>query len=129
MDNFYLKRLRPLPPLLGEIDTCSRVFCRKLNYGQLLFKAFFDFVGNLAALSPKVNALSHFSTLYKKHNNLSSPLAPLLEEIGTCALWVFCRKLNYGPLLFEVFFDFTGNFGSIKPLSECTFPLYCIIIF
>ncbi len=61
------------------------------------------FIWSIFWLSPKVNTLSHFSTLYLKHDNLSSPLALLLEEIDTCAHWVLCGKLNYGQLLFEAF--------------------------
>ncbi len=52
----------------------------------------------LAVLSPKVNTLSHFGTLYLKDGNLSSPLAPLLEEIDMCVHRVFHRKLNYGQI-------------------------------
>ncbi len=81
----------------------------------------------LAALSPKVNALSHFSILYLIHGNLSSPLALLLLEIDMCVRCVFCRKLNYGQLLFEAFFNFIGNFGSIEPYSDCTIPFQYII--
>ncbi len=35
----------PLAPLLGEIEICIQwVFYRKFNFGQLLFKAFFDII-------------------------------------------------------------------------------------
>ncbi len=41
-------------------------------------------------------------------------LAPLLEDIEVCALWVFCRKFNFRQLLFEVFFNIIGTFDSVQ---------------
>ncbi len=38
-------------------------------------------------------------------------LAPLLREIEICIQWVFCRKFNFGQLLFKVFFDIIKSFG------------------
>ncbi len=50
----------------------------KCNAQQLLLGAFFDIMRILAALSPKVNLLSCFSTLqYFKNGNLSSALDSL----------------------------------------------------
>ncbi len=80
------------------------------------------------ALTSKVNLPSHFST-YLKHDNLSSPIALLLEEKDMCAQWVFCWKFNSQQLLLEVVFGVICNFGSIEHCSESTFPFHYIIIF
>ncbi len=76
-----------------------------------------------------MNLLSGFSTLYFRHINLWSPIAPLLEEIDICAHWVFCRKFNSEELLFETFLDINNIFGSIQPCSASTFQFQYIIIF
>ncbi len=35
----------PLSPLLGEVEICIQwVFCRKFDFGQFLFKTFFDII-------------------------------------------------------------------------------------
>ncbi len=46
--------------------------------------------------------------------NLWSPLAPLPGEIDLVRLRIFCRKFNFQQVLFEVFFDVIGIFGSIE---------------
>ncbi len=62
-------------------------------------KAVFDIIGIFAAFSPKVNPLSHCSTL-------------------AC----FCRKINSEQFLFAEFFDIIGIFCSPKvnyfPIQE-----------
>ncbi len=61
MANFWSS----LALLLRKIDICAqRGFCRKYNFGQLLIKTFFEIIGTVAAFSPKVNILSHFSALF-----------------------------------------------------------------
>ncbi len=55
------------------------------------------------------------------------PLPPLLAEIDKSTQWRFCRKLNFGQLSVEVFFDITRTFGSVRSCSEPTFSFQCII--
>ncbi len=60
----YPSSLTPLRK--GGIDICTRgLFCRKFNFKQLLFKAFFDAMRCvfLAVSSPKLNLLPRFCTL------------------------------------------------------------------
>ncbi len=83
-------------------------FCTKFIAQQFLFEAF------LAASSPEVNLLSHFSTLfYFKDGNFWSSLAPLLEEIDICAHWLFCLQFNDQQLLFEAFLDIMRIFLAV----------------
>ncbi len=56
-----------------------------LNAQQLLFEPFSDIIGNFGCVEPKLNLLSHFTTIYYlKHIKSSSPLDPLLVEIDKC---------------------------------------------
>ncbi len=45
---------------------------------------------------------------YMKHDNLSSPPAPLWGEIDLCTQWVYCRKLNSEQLLLQDFLHIIG---------------------
>ncbi len=76
--------LSPLAPLRGKIDKCDRgLFCMKFNDEQLLFQTFLMWCIFLAALSPKLNPLSHFCTvLYFKDRNVSSPITTLWGRWG-----------------------------------------------
>ncbi len=57
-----------------------------------------------------MNLLFHFIASFKNGKFLKPP-APLLGEIEICIQRVFCRKLNFGQLLFEAFFDIIKSFG------------------
>ncbi len=68
-----------LGSMFGEIDICYHwVFCRKLNFLQYLFEAFFKQSILLAAFSPKVNLLFHsiHYNIYLKHNPRSFNFSP-----------------------------------------------------
>ncbi len=80
-------------------------FYTKFNSEQLLLEAFFMGWVFLAALSPKQNVFCFFSTLYFKHINLSSLLAPLRG--GGIDIWahgLFYTKFYFQQLLSEAFF-------------------------
>ncbi len=46
-----------------------------------------------------------------------------------CIHWLSCTKFNSQQPLFEQLFDVIGNFGSLQPKNESTFPFQCYIIF
>ncbi len=97
--------------------------CTKLMLNNFYLKHFLIPCIFLAALSSKVNLLSHFGSLwYFKDANLWSPLASLLWEIDICAPELFFTKLISEQLLFEAFFDIMPIFGKVEPLSKSTFP-------
>ncbi len=50
-------------------------------------------------------------------------------DMDICADWFFCIKFNSQQLLFEQFLDIVGNFGSVQPESESTFPFQWNIMF
>ncbi len=46
------------------------------------------------------------------NGDLWKPLAPLLVVIEICVHWLFCKKFNSEPLLFEAFLVIIGNLCS-----------------
>ncbi len=115
----------------GGTDTCPQgLFVRNSMANNFYFNLFLMWCVFLAALSPKLNLLSHFCTLlYFKDGNHWSPLVPLWGEIDICAPELFCTKFNAEQLLFQTFFDGMRIFGSVKLQTKYTFPfLYIIII-
>ncbi len=92
-----------LAPLLGEIDICaSGLVYKKFNSEQVLFKAFFVIIGNLATFSPNVNVNALCIIIFQKCKSLE-PLVPVLGEIDICAYWLFCRKFNSEQVLHSHF--------------------------
>ncbi len=104
----------PLATPWGDINICARgLFCTKFNSELLLIEAFFVWCVFLAALSPKLNVIWHFSTI--SYFNLLIPLVPLREEIDICSHGLFCTKFNSEQLLFEAFLNVLRIFGSTEP--------------
>ncbi len=64
-----------------------------------------------------MNLLFHPIAPFKNCKCLE-PLAPLLDEIDKCLQLVFCRKFNFGQLLYEALFDIIRTFGR----NEVKFP-------
>ncbi len=60
------------------------------------------------------------------YNNLMTAIfgasAPLLENVDTCAYWLFCTTFNAQQLLFEELFEIMLISGSVKLLSESLSP-------
>ncbi len=108
--NLKMYRNGKLDSLLGS--TLAKIRINQNNFYLNLFLIWFIF---LAALSPKLNVFSHFSTKkYFNRINLSSPLALLWGEIDIPARWLFYTKVN-SKQLFSIFFDISHIFGTVEP--------------
>ncbi len=125
--NIYLNFPHPIAPLLGETDVCDQwLFCTKFNAQQLLFETFIDIMRIFGSVETLIK-----STFFPQNNIISIYRGTKLHsrgEIDVCAQWIFCIKVNSEQLLLEQFFDIIGNFDSVQPKSESTFPLQGYII-
>ncbi len=77
--------------------------------------------------NPLVEKLRENSFIHNIWNiiNLWSPLKPPFLETDARNNWLFHTKFNSQQLLF----DTMGNFDSVEPPSESTFPVQYIITF
>ncbi len=96
----YFKHINlssPLAPLRGggrQTYALTDFFIGNSIPNKFYPKLFFMGCVFLAVLSPKQKVFCCFSTLYFKHINLSSPLAPLRGETNVCARGLFYKKFN-----------------------------------
>ncbi len=94
------------------------------------FEQFVDIIGSFGSAQPESGTTFPFQyNKYLKHISVSSTWAPPMAKIYTCVHWLFCTKFNSQQCLFEQLFDIIGNFGSLQPKNESTFPFQCNIIF
>ncbi len=96
-----------------KIKKCLHwVSCRKFNFNELLFEAFYDIIGTFSSVQPQSACTSPFQCIILKMATLWCPPAPFLEEIKTCTLRVFCGKFNFIQFLFESLFIKINDFYS-----------------
>ncbi len=103
----------------GEIDICVHwLFCKKFNARQLFIWRIFWYNRYFRRRWALKWIYIPVSVQYTCNIETYQSLEPIRSnkggEIGMCAHWLSCTKFNAQELLFEMFFNIIGNFGSIE---------------
>ncbi len=104
------------------IEKCLKKKLSKIKFSTKQLSGHIFLSLPIVELGVSKDSLFAFQCIIFKKWQMFGPLSPHLGDIEICCYWVFCRKLNFGQLLFEVFFDIIGAFGSVLCQSEPTFP-------
>ncbi len=102
----------------------TKFFVRNLIFRPLLFEVFFVIIVIFCSIwsqSEPTFPFQYIIIFIIKITNVCSLPSSTCVGMKTCAQWAFCRKLNFMQLLFGVFFNIIGIFGSIHSKNEPTF--------